>query len=131
MSNMKKEIIKTLSLRVKSSKDLKTVSEFQNVAIFKGLDVQETLISFLESFIQYNKPPDIVLVSEKELMDRCEKLGFLTRRDTIKVYRRRGVLKDETGNWFFKNKTGHVRYNWTKMKVFLKDRKDNPNTRIK
>lgn len=124
-----KQILKTLSLRVVTKRELKIVSDFQSVAIYLGKGVQESILELMEGYSRFNKP-EFDLVSETELMDRCRKLGYPTTQGTIKVYRRRGVLQDKDGLWFFKNDEGKVRYNWPKMKEFLKDRKENPNSRI-
>lgn len=100
--------------------------------VVQGKSLRDAISEFAVSYYNRNRlDKPFTLVTENELLARAQELGLQTGKSSIVQYRRRGILQDEDGPWFFQNQQHKVVYNLEKMIDFLKARAKNPKSRIK
>lgn len=122
---------KTYVIRVEDPSDREAVEKMLQHYIVNGKNLSDAVVDQAKQFVAKNSSP-CTLVTENQLVEICQKeLGWTTARSSIVQYRRRGLLQDKDGPWFFQNKQNRVLYNLEKMLDFINQRRERPKSRIK
>lgn len=119
---------KTYRLIVKSAEDIEAMESLIRQKIVEGKNLVDAVVDFAKKEKEAYSGPR--LVTEVELMEEAKKAGLPTAKISVIQYRRKGVLADSKGPWYFQNKENKLVYDLDKTLEFLKQRNKAPKSRI-
>lgn len=125
----KMSVRKTYSLTVNSEEEKQEIDTLVKRYVTEGKNITQAVVELARKHNARFKPK-FTLVSELELLNIAKKRGLTVGKSSIVQYRRKGVLKDEKGPWYFQNSEHRVVYNLEKMLEFLERRSKRPKSRI-
>lgn len=123
--------LKTYRLEVESQLQIEAIEFLTKSYVVKGKGIVDAVSDYAIEF--YNKErlrKEFTLVTENELIEKAKEKGLKCGKSSVVQYRRKGVLKDETGPWFFQNQQHKVVYKLEPMLAFLEKRSKSPKSRI-
>lgn len=124
--------LKTYSITAETPEQIEAMEFVVRSFIIQGKNLNDALFGFAQDYYDKNKNKvPFTMVSEAELLRIAQAEGLTTGKSSVVQYRRKGVLKDESGNWFYQNDQRKLVYNLEKMLEFLRLRHDHPKSHIK
>lgn len=125
-------VLKTYSISVETPLEREAIEFLSKNYVVKGKNLKDAVAEYAINF--YNKErlkQKPTLVSENELIEIAQQRGLSTGKSSVVQYRRKGVLQDHNGPWYYQNKEHKVVYNLEKMLKFLEQRSRAPKSRIR
>lgn len=120
---------KTYRIEVNDPEAIEKIEEMTKHYVTEGKNLVDAVVDHAQHYLA-KKKKDFTLVTESELLRLSRERGYTTGKSSIVQYRRKGILRDKDGPWFFQNSENRVVYKLEKMMDFLATRHQYPKSRL-
>lgn len=122
--------LKTYNYKMNTKTAVENYEDFQCLAVFLGMTFHEAMGKLIADFVRDHYPIGKKLVNETEALKRLSVSKSNNNRSKLAGWRKKDVLKDAEGRFWYTNNDGAVVYDWDKLAIFTKIRQDDPYKRF-
>jgi len=124
--------LKSYKINVETQQDMEAMEFLIKDHIAMGKNLVNAVTEYAQKYYKRRskRKSAPTLVTEAELLKIAKERGLTTGKSSIVQYRRKGVLCDKSGPWYFQNAQNKLVYKLEPMLGFLENRHREPKTRI-